>query len=142
MTAVVVPDEEECRPCSKCGLRPRAGKGGNTWCRPCKNGWQRSYRDGAVLQERVPLPVRNESGCLIWQGYIDPEGYGRIKLDGDSRYVHREAYILYWGEIPDGLTVDHTCEVKACIEGTHLKLETRGRNTQLYYERRRAEVNA
>ncbi len=108
-----------------------------TWCRDCKNEWQREYRRGVRKQVRVPAPLWVD-GCLLWQGYVDPEGYGRTKAsEGFTAYTHRVAWEVEHGPIPDGLTVDHTCETKTCVYVGHLQLVTRGRNTELYYERRR-----
>lgn len=141
MTAVVVPDEEEAI-CNACHLAPRLPGKRMTWCRECKNAWQRAYRAGVRKQERVPAPVRTPSGCLLWQGYVTPEGYGRLNRGQVYLYAHRVAWEAVYGAIPDGLTVDHDCEVKTCVEVSHLQLVTRGRNTELYYERRREEVFA
>jgi hypothetical protein len=106
-----------------------------TWCRICKNIWQKAYRRGERKQRRVPPPVQDENGCLIWQGYIMPNGYG----NSGSTYAHRIAYEQACGPIPEGMTVDHLCEVKVCVNPAHLELVTRGDNTRRYYQRRRRD---
>ncbi len=54
--------------------------------------------------------VRKGSSCWEWTGWVDKEGYGYHWITGDGkRRVHRIAYIIWVGPIPDGYTVDHTC---------------------------------
>lgn len=126
------------RVCTACGLAPRLPGTRSTWCRECKNEWQRGYRAGIRLQRRVPPPVRDENGCLIWQGCCLPAGYGHLTIDGRQDYAHRVAWEKLHGPIPDDLTIDHTCNVPPCVEVAHMQLVTRGRNTQLAWERRRS----
>lgn len=136
MAALVTPSEEEAR-CNACHVAPRLPGARMTWCRACKTEWQRQYRAGVRKQVRTPAPVRSASGCLLWQGYVHAEtGYGMTHRSQRTVYAHRVAYETANGPIPGDLTVDHTCEVKTCVEPSHLQLVTRGRNTQLYYERR------
>lgn len=124
--------------CTVCLVEPRLEGSRSTWCRECKNAWQRGYRAGVRKQVRVPEPVP-QGDCLIWQGYVLYNGYGRVHAsEGVTAYAHRAAWEKAYGAIPDGLTVDHACEVKLCVNVEHLQLVTRGRNTELYYERRKA----
>lgn len=127
--------------CNACHVAPRAPGTRNTWCRACKSEWQRQYRAGVRKQVRVPAPIRDANGCLIWQGYIDGNGYGRLTADGRATYAHIEAFKTAGGlvdEIND--TVDHLCEIKHCVEPSHLESCPRGENTQRYYERRKVAV--
>jgi hypothetical protein len=72
-------------------------------------------------------------GCWLWQGRVDAAGYGRIWLD---TYAHREAWERANGPIPPGLTIDHICEVKTCVNPAHLQVVTRGENCALARLRR------
>jgi hypothetical protein len=65
------------------------------------------------------------SGCWLWTGYIDPQGYGRLGNDG---LAHRLMYELVRGPIPAGLTLDHLCRVRSCINPNHLEPVTDGVN--------------
>ncbi|HEY5834659.1 HNH endonuclease signature motif containing protein [Streptomyces sp.] len=51
-------------------------------------------------------------GCIIWTAGVTPEGYGTIEIRGKGRkalYVHRVAYELMIGPIPEGMHLDHVC---------------------------------
>lgn len=78
----------------------------------------------AAKSQRLP------SGCRVWVGSIKPNGYGKIVYEGRNLYTHRAAYELAHGPIPDGMTVDHLCRTRACIDPAHMELVTRGENTR------------
>jgi hypothetical protein len=71
-----------------------------------------------------------EGECQLWTGYIAKSGYGLVWADGKNRQVHRVAYELYNGPIPDGLDVMHSCDVRPCIAKAHLSAGTRRENMQ------------
>lgn len=62
--------------------------------------------------------------CLLWQGWLDPDGYGQMKSGGSHLRAHRVAIILADGPIPDGMQVDHLCRVRACVRRSHLEVVT------------------
>lgn len=84
------------------------------------------------------------NGCWIWTGSTTGFGYGRIYVDAQVKqvYVHRWAYELFVGPIPEGLDIDHVChnEDKSCLGGKagcrhrlcanpdHLRTATRSQN--------------
>jgi hypothetical protein len=75
--------------------------------------------------------VRQGPGCWEWTGYTNPAGYGRaVGPDRTKQYVHRLAYQLWVGPIPDRLTVDHLCRNRACCNPAHLEVVTRRENIQ------------
>ena len=57
-------------------------------------------------------------------------GYVQVKIGGKNFYVHRLAWEAVHGPIPDGLTVDHSCFNRACINVEHMELTTRGENAR------------
>lgn len=59
--------------------------------------------------------------CWLWQGQIERNGYGRAWFKGKRRSAHRLAYELTKGQIPHGLTIDHLCRNRACINPAHLE---------------------
>lgn len=60
------------------------------------------------------------TGCLLFKGFIDADGYGRIS----TRRAHRLAWQKAKGPIPEGLQVLHHCDRPACINVEHLFLGT------------------
>lgn len=47
---------------------------------------------------------------------------------GKYGYAHRIAYELVVGPIPEGLTLDHLCRVRRCVNPEHLEPVTMGEN--------------
>lgn len=45
-------------------------------------------------------------------------------------YAHRYSFTLLAGEIPAGLTIDHPCEVKNCVNPARMEPVTRGENVR------------
>jgi len=87
-----------------------------------------------IMQPKVSLelcPVANLPGfCWVWTGFITPKGYGHVYIDGVTQRAHRVSYEKLVGDIPDGLTLDHLCGVKPCINPGHLEPVTNLVNAQ------------
>lgn len=82
--------------------------------------------------ERDTMPVP-ESGCLIWLGSIrSRRGYGLMYLPapytGKQVHVHRLAWQLAYGPIPEGMNICHKCDVTSCVQNNHLFLGTQKDN--------------
>jgi hypothetical protein len=60
------------------------------------------------------------NGCWQWKGGVTSRGYGEIKVPKRTP-VHRYAYELLVGPIPDGLHLDHLCRNTACVNPDHLE---------------------
>jgi hypothetical protein len=61
-----------------------------------------------------------ESGCWEWAGERNG-GYGRIRLDGRWKRMHRLTYELLIGPFPNGLISDHLCRNRWCVNPLHLE---------------------
>lgn len=72
--------------------------------------------------------IVDENGCWIWQGATLPNGYGWKRTGQKTGPVHRAYYEHYVGPIPKGLTIDHLCEVKLCVNPEHLEPVTSREN--------------
>jgi hypothetical protein len=100
-----------------------------------QNGEDRSF--GEFLALMPPLFAAKvvevgEDWC--WTGATLPTGYGRWGHDGTWVYVHRFAYEVVVGPIPEGLTIDHVvsagCRSKRCVRPAHLEVVTLAENVQ------------
>lgn len=71
-----------------------------------------------------------ETGCWIFTGNRNVQGYGRLSVGGRPRTVHRLMYEIARGPIPAGMFVCHACDTPACFRPDHLWLGTNRENTQ------------
>ena len=73
----------------------------------------------------------DKKGCWRFSGYVSDHGYGRLYSDGRTYAAHRYFYEKLVGKIPDGLTIDHQCRVRDCVNPKHLKPMTLIENIKL-----------
>lgn len=59
--------------------------------------------------------------CWLWTGSAtDSRGYGRFVYKRERTRAHRWSWEFFNGVIPDGMTIDHLCMVKGCVNPWHL----------------------
>ena len=80
------------------------------------------------LSQRFWAMVEQTPGCWNWRG-VTTSGYGRIKVHGHTVVAHRVAWELLRGPIPEGLTLDHLCRNRGCVNPDHLEPVTGRENT-------------
>lgn len=74
------------------------------------------------------IKINSQTGCWEWQKFRNRKNYGcmGIRLKGRStvRMTHRIAWMIYKGEIPEGLQVCHHCDNPPCCNPDHLFIGT------------------
>ena len=82
-------------------------------------------------------------GCWIFQGSkMGQMGYAQLcDYYRGTRLGHRASYMMHIGEIPSGVDVGHICDTPACINPSHLILQTRSQNIQQAFTRGRGVSN-
>ena len=80
------------------------------------------------LEARFWERVMKTDGCWSWLGHHAWNGYARVSWRGRNTAAHRVAYELLIGPIPDGLTLDHLCRNRGCVNPFHCEPVTNGEN--------------
>ena len=95
---------------------------------------RKHYPRSWTLRQRFEanVPDRPQGECWLWAGSRQKSGYGQISEGSRDAHkvhlAHRLAYQFWIGPIPEGLEVEHICEVKACVNPEHLAAVTHRKN--------------
>ena len=87
-----------------------------------------------------PKTERQPNGCLLWTGTIFKTGYGHFFVNKKHVNAHRFAWELANGPIPEGMQVLHRCDVRSCVEISHLYLGTQSDNMYDSWSRSRSRL--
>lgn len=92
---------------------------------------ERVTRCGGTHIERLFNRIdKKPSGCWVWTGAVDGNGYGRLRIGGELFCAHRAAYEMIRGAIPEGLQLDHLCRNRLCVNPAHLEPVTHQENVK------------
>lgn len=85
--------------------------------------WKR-YR---TPEESLAARTIQDGDCLIWTG-SQTGPYGQIAVNRKPVLVHRFAWEMTYGPIPEGKEIDHECHRPLCVNPDHLRIATRMQN--------------
>ncbi len=89
------------------------------------------------LKNRLIKNLIRNGECLEWTGQISPYGYGYITIRSIPVAAHRVSWMVFKGEIPEGMCILHSCDNKKCCEISHLHLGTQLENVKEAVDRNR-----
>jgi hypothetical protein len=67
---------------------------------------------------------RPETGCRTLPPMTKKKGYAVVSIGNKPTLAHRFCFTVVHGPIPEGKIVMHTCDVRNCIEPSHLRAGT------------------
>ena len=83
---------------------------------------------------------KNKSGCWIWTPNPNRR-YGIVRYKGKNEQAHRVAWIINYGDIPEGMNVCHKCDVTKCVNPDHLFLGTQKDNVRDMFNKGRDNIS-
>jgi HNH endonuclease len=89
---------------------------------------------GIIREERIARLFESRvveilpSGCHIWMGGVNGQGYGLIRDGLRHKRAHRMAWEMVNGPTPEGMVILHSCDVPSCVNPHHLTAGTQADN--------------
>jgi hypothetical protein len=89
---------------------------------------------------KVDIPDDYINECWLWTAGVNKGGYGRINIFGDMIKAHRFSFECYYGKIPKGKLIRHSCDTPPCVNPNHLLIGTHKDNLYDAIDRGRFDV--
>lgn len=84
--------------------------------------WEDRIDEDAMRRYWIRVALPDADGCMLWLGAIDNNGYGKVRIAGDSRKAHRVSLLLSVGKNPPGRDqAAHSCRNRHCVAPLHLR---------------------
>lgn len=102
-------------------------------------------KPGLPLNERYEIrEMGHATPCWVWIKSVSNQGYALMHSPEKKRHVlaHRYFYEMFVSPIPEGLTIDHLCRVRHCVNPSHLEPVTCGENIRRGYAARSGKSSA
>lgn len=77
---------------------------------------------------REKYVIDEVSGCWVWTGSRNEDGYGNFWMGKKCAKAHRASLVLIGASVPSNMEVDHLCNRRDCVNPTHLRIVTRAEN--------------
>ena len=97
------------------------------WCIKHYQRWvrygdtERHPRQYAPVLDRM-FELVDVGDCWLWTGRLSPGGYAVFSVVRGTHRAHRIVWEELVGPLPKGLTLDHLCRVRHCVNPDHLEV--------------------
>lgn len=92
--------------------------------RPISPGKRLAFEVTPSIESRFFRKIRvTRSGCWLWKGCIDDDGYGRFWVGPGvgQKLAHRVSVVLAGDKIQPGRDVHHRCKRRHCVCPVHCR---------------------
>lgn len=98
------------------------------------------FRKYPKIEDRIYFNInnRNPNECWLWTASLHSNGYGQAMIGKHRTGAHRLSWIIHNGPIKKGLQVCHRCDIRRCVNPSHLFLGSFTQNMKDMVEKGRS----